>query len=161
MRNHRLALLLLIPFVACRSSSPAVSSTYDPLIAFPSEALYAWDDARNKLPDDEALQGMNLDAEIREVADAAFAQRGYQRVTSGSAHYRLSYSLDVTTWIAMDASQSNATLSFLLVEAASGRRVWLGFARAPVLRGLTPAERRARMEKAMAELLKNFPPKQR
>jgi hypothetical protein len=53
------------------------------------------------------------------------------------------------------------SISLLLVEKASGRRVWLVFGQAEVHVGLSPEERRARLSDALTRMLAKFPPSQR
>ena len=147
--------------VSCASNGIDVSTTFDPLTRFPAQATYVWDESANQLPDDPRLNQMELDSLIREAANAEFAARGYQLATSGSANFRLSYDLAVHTWYGPDNSSSLASLSLWLADAASKRRVWMGYGRAEVLVGLSREERLARMRGAMARMLEKFPPAQR
>jgi len=160
---HRFAVvaLLLALLAGCASDGVEVSTTYDPLASFPAQASYAWDDAANKLPAKPRLEALDLDPLIKQAATEELALRGYRPTASGSPDYRLSYELVVHTWIGPDDSLSVGSLSLLLVEASSGRRVWLGFARAEIHVGLTPAEREQRLRDAFARMLANFPPAQR
>jgi len=162
MRQRLAAVTLLLVLLAgCASDVVEVSTTYDPLEPFPAQASYAWDDRANKLPADPRLAALDLDPIIKQAAEEELALRGYHPATSGSPDYRLSYELVVHTWIGPDDSLSVGSLSLLLAEASSGRRVWLGFARAEVHVGLTPAEREQRLRDAFARMLAKFPPAQR
>ena len=156
-----LVALLLSVLAGCASNGVEVSTTYDPLASFPAQASYAWDDRANKLPADPRLAALDLDPLIKQAATEELAKRGYRPATSGSPDYRLSYELVVHTWIVPDDSLSVGSLSLLLVDADSGRRVWLGFARAEVHVGLTRAEREQRLRDAFARMLADFPPAQR
>jgi hypothetical protein len=153
--------LLLALSLGCASDPVDVSTTFDPLTPFPARATYKWDDAANKLPDDQRINQMETDSLIREAANAEFAARGYQLSTSGSAHYKLSYDLAIHTWYQANNTSSLGSLSLWLVDAASGRRVWMGYVRAEIYVGLSREERVARLRKAMAKLLETFPPSQR
>jgi hypothetical protein len=153
--------LLLTLLAGCASDGVEVSATYDPLEPFPAQASYAWDDRANKLPANPRLEALDLDPLIKTAATEELAVRGYRPAASGSPDYRLSYELVVHSWIGPDNSLSVASLSLLLVDADSGRRVWLGFARAEVQVGRTPAERGQRLRDAFAKMLAKFPPAQR
>lgn len=165
MLDRRLALapvaLLLVHIVGCSSGGAQVSSVFDPLTRFPTAATYAWDESANTLPSDDRLQTLDLDALIKEAANQEFSARGYRPVSTGSPDFKLSYQLVVHTRIDPEHSTSVGTLSLMLVESATNRRVWMGYGRAEVLVGLTREERLARLRKAVAEMLKKFPPTQR
>jgi hypothetical protein len=153
--------VLFALLAGCASNGVEVSTTYDPLASFPAQASYAWDDRADKLPADPRLAALDLDPLIKQAASEELALRGYHLATTGSPDYRLSYELVVHTWIGPDDSLSLGSLSLLLVDAKSGRRVWLGFARAEIHVGLTPAEREKRLRDAFAKMLADFPPTQR
>jgi hypothetical protein len=152
---------VLLACLGCASDDAIpVSSTHDPLARFPAQATYAWDDAAIELPDDPQIDRAETDALFKEVANEAFAARGY-RVAPAPADYQLSYHYVVNTRIAADYAKSVGSVSLLLVESASGRRVWLGFGRAEIYVGLTRAERTARLHDALERMLEKFPPSQR
>ncbi len=147
---------------ACASDDAIpVSTNYDPLVRFPAEATFVWDDAASSLPDIAASDRQSTDALLKDVANQAFAARGYRVVAGGTADYRLSYQYVVRTYTGPDVSRAVGSISLLLVEKASGRRVWLGFGQAEVHVGLAPEERRARLSDALTRMLANFPPSQR
>jgi len=156
-----LSFFFLASLAGCASDGIEVSTTYDPLTSFPAQASYAWDDRANKLPSDPRIAELDLDPLVKAAAEDEFAARGYRAVASGTPDYRLSYELVVHTWIGVDNSRSVGSLSLLLVEADTGRRVWLGFGRAEVHVGLTRAERTKRLRDALANMLEKFPPAQR
>ncbi len=165
MTRPRLALLpvllLLWPLAGCATDDVQVSRTFDPLTAFPAEATYAWDESANQLPQDPRLQPMNLGPVLEETANEAFGARGYRVVTSGEPDYFLSHQLTVHNWYGPDNTRSIGSLSLLLVDAESSRRVWMGFARAEVHVGLSEEERRARLLETLDRMLEDFPPAQR
>jgi len=150
----------LLSLLACASDDIPVSTTYDPLARFPARATFVWDAAANSLPDNPAIDRASTDALLRDVANEAFAARGY-RVTTGTADYRLSYQYVVQTFTSVDDTHAMGSISLLLVEKRSGRRVWTGFGQAEVYVGLAPEERRARLREALDRMLVNFPPSQR
>ena len=69
MRSLRLlSLLLLFGVLGCASDDTLrVGSTHDPLERFPAAATWLWDDAANRLPEDERLEPLDLDGVIREI----------------------------------------------------------------------------------------------
>src|SRR5262249_17537325 len=150
-----------LALLGCASDEIPVSTNYDPLVRFPVHATYTWDDAASSLPQDPAIDKAQTDALLKSVADEAFAAHGYQVVPRGPADYRLSYQYVVNTYIGPDVSRAVGSVSLLLVESGSGRRVWLGFGRAEIHVGLSPEERRARLADAMRRMLDKFPPAQR
>jgi hypothetical protein len=154
-----LALAAPILLAAC-AKDYGVSTSFDPLTRFPATASFVWDDRESSVPDDPRLAELGLDRVIREVAAAEFAARGYTE-TTGASHYLLSYRLDVKTWHGAERSAAVASLSLQLVERASRRQVWSGFARADLHVGNTDAERRDGLRRVMAEMLEDFPPSQR
>jgi hypothetical protein len=150
----------LIALVACASDDAIpVSTNYDPLFHFPARATYAWDEAANTFPNNPDIDRKEMDALLKDVANEAFAAHGY-RVTPGPADYRLSYQFSITSRRGVE-SVAVGSLSLLLTETSSGRRVWTGFGQAEVFVGLTPEQRRARLRDAMERMLQNFPPNQR
>ena len=152
----------LVALLACASDDAIpVSTNYDPLVRFPAQATYVWDEAANSLPKDAAIDHQTTDALLKDVANEAFAARGYRVVPSAPADYRLSYQYVVHTYIGPDVSRAFGSVSVLMVESASARRVWMGFGRAEIHVGLSPEERRARLADAMARMLEHFPPSQR
>jgi hypothetical protein len=166
MRSSRVIAFLVAATCAglggCQSDDIGVSTTFDPLARFPATATYAWDDPACLLPEDPRVAGKDVDALIREAADAEFARRGYRSVGPGaSSRYLLSYQFAVHTWTGPDVSNAIGSLSLQLAETASGRRVWSGFGRAEIHVGLSPEERRLRLQEAFARMLEEFPPSQR
>lgn len=163
LRRHGLVLSLWLAAqsLGCASDGIDVSTTFDPLTVFPARATYVWDTAANQLPDDPRFNQMDAGAVIEEAANAEFAARGYELSTTGTANYKLSYDLTAHTWYGPNNSSSVGSLSFWLVEAATKRRVWMGYVRAEIHVGLSREERVKRMRDALAKLLEKFPPSQR
>jgi len=155
-----LGALAVIVLAGCASDDFQTSVVHDPLSSFPPQATYIWDVAADKLPSDDRVAALDLDPLLREAAEREFALRGYRAVTSGSADYWLSYQLAVHTWIGPNNSTSNASLSLLLVDAKSDRRVWMGYGRAQIQVGRSREERRAGIRTVIAKMLENFPPNQ-
>jgi hypothetical protein len=160
-RSRRRSVLLAIAATVASgcASDVEMGVSYDPLVAFPPQATWAWDEAANSLPSDERVQALNLEPLIREVVAEAFAARGYRQVAPGEPrHYLLSYQLGVATRLRPEESISVGSLSLQLAAADSHRRVWNGFARAVMDRSLTREERARRLRRELDRMLKRFPP---
>jgi hypothetical protein len=142
--------LVLLLLASCASDNIKASTAFDPLTPFPPQATYTWDAAANRLPKDPRLEELDLDTRIAEAANEEFSLRGYRPAAAGSPDFRLSYQLAIHTWIGLT-----------LNEAGSGRRVWMGFARAEIHVGLTDTERKERLRTVVARILEKFPPNQR
>jgi len=150
---------LMVGAMACATKDEIpVSVNYDPLVRFPAEARYVWDEAASSLPDDPAIDRAGSAALLKEVVDEGFAAHGYRAVASAPAEYRLSYQYSVHTFQAANVSRATGSVSLLLVESATGRRVWLGFGQAELHVSLSAEQRRARLADAVRRMLENFPP---
>jgi hypothetical protein len=163
LRYNRPALLsfvLAIAMIGCASDTVETSAAFDPLTRFPAQATFLWDSSSNKLPADDRITALDLAPIIEAAAEAEFGARGYTLSTTDSANYQLSYQVATHSWIGADNSRAVGSLSLLLVEAKSGRRVWLGIGRAEMNVGLSSEERLAGMRAALAKMLKEFPPNQ-
>ena len=154
-----LAAFLLFSLFGC-ASSDAVSTAFDPLTRFPAQATYVWDEAANREPDDARIRELNFGPRLRKLTTLALAARGYREAASEPADFRLSYQLSVHTWIAADHSKSVGSISIVMVDTPSGRRVWTGFARAETHVGRPEKERNERLRAILERMFENFPPNQ-
>jgi hypothetical protein len=152
-----LAALALTPLFAC-ASGPAVSTAFDPLTRFPAEASFVWDVAANHVPDDPRIAALNFEPRLRKLTTDALAARGYREVESEPADYRASYQLSVHTWISTAHSTSVGSLSIVLVDSVSGRRVWTGFTHVEAQVGLPEEMRNERLRDILYRMFENFPP---
>ena len=151
-----LALLGLRVGAASTSRPPSIRSR-----ASRPRPAYLWDDDGEPAAGRPALQ-----PDGHRLADPRGRGRGIRgawlsRRGIGRRELRLSYDLTVHTWYGPNNSSSLGSLSLWLAEAATQRRVWMGYVRAEILVGLSREERLARMRDAMARLLDTFPPSQR
>ena len=157
-KAHPLALLLaLLVLAACASDVP-VGISFDPLERFPAEASWRWDDLRNVLPDDERIVAMDLGPVVKEAVSAELAARGYRAAQSSAPDYLLSFQLSLTSRIRPEGSFAIGSLSLLLRDAKSGRRVWVAFAQTEVDVSRSEEERRSRIREIVQRMLQNFPP---
>jgi hypothetical protein len=136
-----------------------VGSTHDPLERFPGAATWSWDEQANKMPDDPRIESLDADAIIREVAAEEFARRGYTEVERDTGDVWLHSELGVATWMSQTSATGIGSLSLTLVEAASGRGVWVGSG-GPTPTSLSTARSVCALSQGDTELLKTFPPGQ-
>ena len=144
----------------CATDDLNIGATFDPLTPFPATAVWSWDDAANKLPKDDRIDGVELDRTLKSAIASEFALKGYTESTGGKVQYVLSYEVGIHTWMSRSESRAFGTLSVLMTEAANRRKVWLGFLRIQIDMSLTQAQRDQRLREKIAEMLKNFPPSQ-
>ena len=148
---------LLLGVAACASDVP-VSTTFDPLERFPAEARWRWDDTRNVLPEDERIVAMDLGPVVKQAVSAELAARGYQPAGSSTSDYVVSFQLRLDSRIRAEGSFAIGSLSLLMSDAKSGRRVWMGFAQTEVHVSRPEEEREARIRGIVRRMLENFPP---
>ena len=148
---------LAIAVLAC-ASDLSVGTSFDPLERFPAEATWRWDEVRNVLPDDERIVAMDLGPVLQDAVSAELAARGYREARSAAVDYLLSYQLSLTSRIRPERSFTIGSLSLLLGDAKSGRRVWVGFAQTEVDISRSDSERRARLREVVRQMLGGFPP---
>jgi hypothetical protein len=148
---------MLAALFGCVSGQP-VSTAFDPLVRFPVQATYIWDEAANREPDDPRVRDLNFGPRLRRLTTEALAARGYREVESEPVDYRVSYQLSVHTWISTDHSTSVGSLSIVMVDAPSGRRVWTGFAQAEAAVRLPEEVRNARLRDLLEAMFEDFPP---
>jgi hypothetical protein len=156
---RRLALVAVstLMLAAC-TSEPPVSSAFDPLQQFPATATYVWDEAGNVLPNTSAVRETQVGQIIQNLATEALAVHGYTIAETGTPPYRLSYQLNIHTWIGTEQSTSTASLTLRLSDFVTNRTVWLGFTRIEVDLGRPVEERRAELKSTIERMLANFPP---
>lgn len=144
--------------LAACASDISVGTSFDPLARFPASATWRWDEIRNVLPGDERILALDLGPEVEAAIADEFTARGYRERRSEAPDYILSYQLSVTSRIRPEGSFAIGSLSLLLSEAESGRRVWSGFALTEVDLSRSESERRERLREVVGRMLANFPP---
>jgi hypothetical protein len=152
-----IVLIALSALAAC-ASDPQAGISFDPLERFPAEALWRWDDTANVLPEDPRLAPMQLDSVLRDAVSAELTAHGYREAGSNQSDYLVSYELRLTTRVRPETSISVASLSLLIREAATRRRVWLAFLQTEIDVSRSDAERRKRVREVVARMLRDFPP---
>ena len=158
MRTLLLIAAALSAAACATDDSMSVGSTYDPLTRFPATATWSWDDAANKMPDDSRIEALGVDEIIHQVTREEFGKRGYTETSPGAGEFLLHYELGIATWNSQTTATAIGSVSLNLVEARSGRRVWVGFWRAAVDVSLDREARVERFRTEIARLLETFPP---
>jgi hypothetical protein len=153
-----LMVLGLCGLVACASKQPPVGVSFDPLEPFPERATWRFDPTANVLPADPRIQALDLGPILEEAISAELSDRGYTPAGSQVADYVVSYELALTTRVRPETSISVASLSLLLRDAKTRRRVWIAFVQTQVDVRRSPEERRARIRAVVAQMLAEFPP---
>lgn len=148
----------LAAFTACASSDLSVGTHFDPLEQFPKQATWRWEELRNLLPTDERLVALDLGTAVKQAVAAELAERGYREAGSSVADYLLSFQLNVTPQMRVERSFAVGSLSLLLQDPDSKRRVWVGFAQTEVDLSRTASERGTRLRDTVRQMLLNFPP---
>ena len=148
------SLALLLGYAAgCATEDVRVSTNFDPLVRFPSQATFAWDEEASSCAE------LGVEHILREAANAEFRLRGYRPVAGReNPDFDLDHQCNVRTYHRSDAPEAIASIWLMMSEAGTERHVWIGFGGARVYVGLSEAERRERMRAALARLLQDFPP---
>ncbi len=153
--------LLLVALAGC-ASDLAIETSYDPLAVFPRQGTFAWAEGANVIPDEVADLGL---ADLLPPAvEGALASRGWRKATPQAADLLVSYEVGVyviteaATPGSHEHSRAMVSLSVPMLDPEDQRRLWVGFIQADVHPSLSHEERRARIEKALERLFKEFPP---
>lgn len=154
----------------------AVRTSYDPSSKFPAGAKYAFVQfASGVLQDSEA--GM-IDQRLKSALSAKLNQKGYKAGEYEEIDFFVVYGLDIwqqidvlgakskvegNEWIAAIAAANdyvNGALVLQMIDAKSMQPVWVGVFNADVeLKSVSEKEKQQRVNYAVSELLKSFPPK--
>jgi hypothetical protein len=156
--NRCWLVVLLCGLAACASKQPLVGVSFDPLEPFPERASWRFDPTANVLPDDPRIRSLDLGPMLEQAITAELGAHGYTPAGSQVADYVVSYELSLTTRVRPETSISVASLSLLLRDAKTRRRVWIAFVQTQVDVRRSPEQRRENIRAVVAEMLANFPP---
>lgn len=151
---------LICGLLACATQKPLVGVSFDPLEAFPERASWRFDPLANVLPEDPRIQALDLGPLLEDAIRAGLSEHGYTPAGSQVSDYVVSYELALTTRVRPETSIAVASLSLLLRDAKTHRRVWIAFVQTQVDVRRSEAERRERIRAVVAEMLASFPPPQ-
>src|ERR1700756_1761120 len=161
--------LLLV--IAGTLAAQSVSYNFMPRTDFAKYRTYKWVNIGGAHPD------QIMDAEIKQSVDAQLASRGMTKTDSDEADLYIGYQSAVNQETQWDAWGSRAfgmgmgswtsstisvgTLVLDMYDPASKELVWTGNATKTIDPSSNHEKNQQRLDKAIAKLLKNYPPKQK
>ena len=178
MRIHQSGRLLssvlvvaLLLVTAGTSTAQDVRYNWMPRTDFSKYHTYRWVDVRGAHPD------QIMDAEIKQAVDAQLAAKGMTKTDSDKADLYVGYQTAVNQETQWDAWGSRAfgmgsaswtsstitvgTLVLDMYDPGTKQLVWTGSATKTIDTGANHEKHMKDLDKAMAKLLKNYPPKQK
>ena len=168
--------------LACRACSGIrVTTDYDPSADFTRLRSYAWLDEQSGVQGDRADVTSLLDRRVRRSVDTELQKKGLSSVARAGADALVTYHLGVETKLDVNTIDTGygygrgwyrggvsthttvteyqeGTLLIDLVDPKAKQLIWRGSGQARVRRSSTPEEREQRIDEAVAEILKSFPP---
>jgi len=163
-----IALLLVI---AGRLTAQDVSYNFMPRTDFAKYRTYKWVNIGGAHPD------QIMDAEIKQSVDAQLASRGLTKTDSDKADLCIAYQTAVNQEMQWDAWGSRSfgmgmgswtsstisvgTLVLDIYDPGTKQLVWTGRATKTIDPGSNHEKNMKNLDKAIAKLLKNYPPKQK
>jgi hypothetical protein len=154
-----LAVLALLSAFGC--APKRTGATYDPFVAFPATAQWAWDEGLNRLPTDPSMAELNIRTIVRDTITEGLAKRGYSMAPEGEqADFLAHYQVGIGKRIDRSSVKGFGSLSLTLVDPATSRDVWVGFVKTESDVSLSEADRRKRLQRNIDKMLGKFPPSQ-
>jgi hypothetical protein len=175
----RCALALVLVCLSC--SGIRVTTDYDPAADFTKVRSYAWLDEQSGVQGDRADVTSLLDRRVRRSVDTELQKKGLSSVDRAGADALVTYHLGVETKLDVNTIDTGygygrgwyrggvsthttvteyqeGTLLIDLVDPKAKQLIWRGSGQARIRRSSTPEEREQRIDEAVAEILKSFPP---
>jgi hypothetical protein len=153
------SLLVWAMLTGC-ASDLSVGTSFDPLMRFPAEATWRFDERRILLPEDERIVALDVGPALRQAITEELAARGYRQAGSETPDFGVVYQLSVTSRSRPEGSFAIGSLSLSLNDARSGKQVWVSFAQTEIEIARDESERNARLRKYVGQMLAEFPPGQ-
>jgi len=173
------AILILITCVAACASTPKVGYDYDPDAKIGTYRTYQWTERAQEEPGDKRVDNPLVDGRIRRVVTAQLHAKGYTVPADGRPDFYVTYHADVKDMMIGSSSQhyigdlAHGTYTTLndiratnqgillvdVIDGASNRLVWRGFAQAEIDPSWSPERRNERMARVIADMFAFFPPK--
>lgn len=157
-------------------ANTAVRTSYNPSSKFPAGAKYAFVQFASDDQKDSEL-GM-IDQRLKSALSAQLKKKGYKAGEYEGIDFFVVYALDIqqqidilvakskvegNAWIAAVVAPNdyvNGALVVQMIDAKSMQPVWVGVFNANVeLKSVSEQEKQQRVQYAVSELLKSFPPK--
>lgn len=180
MRTIALSLLVsTVTLLAC--SGVRVTTDYDPNADFTRVRTYAWLDETSGVQGDRPDVTSLLDRRIRRAVDGELQRKGWSGVERAEADALVAYHLGVETKLDVNTIDTGygygrwgyrggvstqttvteyqeGTLLIDVIDPKSKQLIWRGSGQARIRRSSTPEQREQRIDEAVAEILKSFPP---
>lgn len=184
MKNGRMAFQLamvgcVVLFCCAYAMAQEVRYNYVPGTDFSKYKTYKWVHIQDaKYPD------QILDGQIKQAIDSQLSIKGLAKTDSDTADLYVAYQLAITQetewnaygmgggggglrWRGMGMGSATATSSTINIgtlvldfyDVAAQQQIWLGDATKTLNPSKDPQKNQANLQKAMAKLLKNYPPK--
>jgi Domain of unknown function (DUF4136) len=168
-----------IAFLAC--SGVRVTTDYDPGTDFTRVRTYAWLDDQSGVQGDRPDVTSLLDRRVRRAVDAELQRKGLSPVAQAEADALVSYHLGVETKLDVNTINTGygygwgayrggvathttvteyqeGTLLIDLIDPKAKQLIWRGSGQSRLRRSSTPEQREQRIDEAVGEILKSFPP---
>ena len=175
----RCALALALLCLSC--SGIRVTTDYDPNADFTKVRSYAWLDEQSGVQGDRADVTSLLDRRVRRSVDTELQKKGLSAANRTAADALVTYHLGVETKLDVNTIDTGygygrgwyrggvsthttvteyqeGTLLIDIVDPKAKQLIWRGSGQARIRRSSTPEEREQRIDEAVAEILKSYPP---
>ncbi len=178
--HYSISLLLICSLWSC-SRSP-VSYDYDPGIDFVAFKSYQWLKKDHTGQEDPRIRNDLLDERIQRAIDDTLTRRNYIRQENGPVDFKVSYQLGIEKRTDVDEIETGIgfgyrfthlgfrtdtivreyneiTLYIDMIDPDTQKLIWRGMRTYRYQKGGTVAEREARIQAIVAEILNGFPPR--
>ena len=178
--SARLCLGLMLACLAC--SGVHVTTDYDPAADFSKLHSYGWLDEQSGVQGDRPDVTSLLDRRIRRAVDSELQRKGLSAVGPTEADALVAYHLGVESKLDVNTIHSGygygrgvyrggmsthttvteyqeGTLLVDVIEPKSKQLIWRGSGQSRLRQSSSPEERERRVDEAVGEILKSFPPK--
>jgi hypothetical protein len=185
-RIQRLLVMALLGLFVAGCGGIAVKQDYDPVVNFGALRSFSWQSAVQAPTGNELTDNTLLDSRIRAAVEKELQAKGHAKAATGS-DYQVAYSYTVQNRIESDRSSvgvgvgvgssrrggfggigfdlgygdrdyEQGTLIIDVLDPAAGKLLWRGFARQRLIWQSDPEETTARINEAVAAILRKFPP---
>lgn len=183
-RSGLVPLVLCVVGLAC--AGIRVNQDYDPSVDFSSLSTYDWIPGSQPKSGSIQLDSPLIDARVRAAIDRTLTARGYRKLSEGTPSFLVGYhlsmdqKLDVRTTntsfgygvgygrygrggvVGFDTTVQQYDEGTLIIDVANGandRLIWRGWGSQRLRRNPSPEQTTQAIDRAVAEILKQFPPR--
>ena len=180
--------LAILPVLIGACSSIPVTTVYDHKADYTALRTYRWAEPDKNQQTDPRINWQFVDARVRLAANQQLAAKGYSLAQTGQPDFTLVYYVMLESrsepieaiepgrsiygytytadgkisWTLADPTQTRqyteGSLILDIVDARTNQALWRGTATARLIKNVKPEERERRINEAVRELLKKFPP---